>query len=88
MKHRWTQNLEDVSRSRILTLLDDHDAPEVAQILGLNLKDVLAVARSAPKPWLLRCNKTDREWRHRTERLCYRWAQILGLTDYDFGRVA
>ena len=54
-----------------------------------DLEDMLAEAglRGSGK-WVLEDQKTGRHWRCFTEKGCYLKAQMLGLTDYNFGRAA
>lgn len=81
---RPVKNGDKTARARLL--LRDHEPKEVARILDMPKADIYRIAAHVPMSWVLLDYRTGRRWRKRTERSCYLHAQILGLTDYTFGR--
>ena len=73
---------------RVKTLIETMEPEEIAEKLGISVGAVFQVLnRSGVRQrWLLVCDKTGRFWPCWSERACYLRAQILGLTDYRFGR--
>lgn len=79
-----------IDAARVLEMLGTMEPDEIAAHMEVPLEDVTAIiARSkASQRWVLECQKTGRHWPCWSERACYLRAQIMGLTDYNFGRVA
>ena len=88
MTYRYGQPI--VEPGRIAVMIENMTVAQIADRLGISEADVEGMLDQAGKrgggSWELRCQKTGRWWRCHTERACYRKAQMLGLTDYDFGQ--
>ena len=79
-------NGRTISASRILSMSETFQPHQVAATLDIDEEHVLEVLYQAGKTnsvWTLRCNKTGRQWRTRSERGAYRMAHLIGLTDWD-----
>ena len=77
---------EDGLRNRILSLSDTMELEEIAAVAGVSIHKVQEVLGDQRGTFILICQKTGRHWKRQTERGCYMLAQVLGLTDYTFGR--
>lgn len=81
-----------VDPKHIVQMAENMTITQIAARLGITEADVEdhleRSGRAGQGNWLLRCQKTGRWWRCHTERACYRKAQMMGLTDYDFGMSA
>lgn len=78
----------DGMANRIRSLAQTHEIEEIASIAGVSIHQVTEVLGNIRGSWVLICTKTGRHWTRQTERGCYLMAQIMGLTDYTFGREA
>lgn len=79
-----------VDAKRVAAMSQHMTIEQISERFGIQLgdiEDMLAEAglRGNGK-WVLECQKTGRNWRCFSERGCYLKAQMLGLTDYNFGR--
>lgn len=81
-----TFNGTTITPSRILSIAETRAPHEVAAILKIDEEEVLEVLHRAGKiktQWIVRCNKSGRTYKARSERAGYRLAHLMGLTDWD-----
>jgi len=79
-QHGLDRRVKDLARDY------DMDAEDIAAKLDIDVAIIKPLMPRRAKGWILRDNKTGREWTHHSERRAYTAAQILGLTDYIWGR--
>jgi len=85
MKYR-SKNMTRPSYDQIRNMAQTMDIDEIADNVGLPATEIAQIVGNRSAKWLLSDLKTGRWWHCYSERACYRKAQMIGLTDYDFGR--
>ena len=68
---------------RRLAAVDDPD--DIAFKLGVHVEQVAKILATTPANWWVRDNKTGQGKRCRSERACYRYAQLKGWVDWNCG---
>lgn len=80
--HSLEQRVKDLARDY------DMDAEDIAAKLDIDVRVIKPLMPRRAKGWILRDLRTGEETVHHSERRAYTAAQIMGLTDYTWGRVA
>lgn len=77
----------DVSPARLRRMAESMTTAQIADAVGLEPDDVehiLAGTKGGSQTWILRCARSGRSWRLRSQRAAYRQVCLLGLVDWDW----